>query len=171
MEFNKLIKKRRAVRRYLPDKEIQEKDIGRILEAVSQAPSARNLQCYRVFALKSNKAIKDFSKAAYGQKDDFISNAVLILVFFTDPIGAIESFGQKGEFYALQDATIAATYAVLSAVDSGYQTCWVGNFEEKKVKKICSTKLKPVASIVIGYGDEEPETKSRKPLKEISKTI
>jgi len=170
MDFFEVIAKRKAIRKYLSGKTIPEKDIAKILETASLAPSARHLQSYKVFCVKSPANIGKVFQAYYNQRTDFIKNAALILIFCTDPEQAIASFGDRGKnLYTLQDATIAASFSILAATALGYATCWVGNFDEQKVKEILQTILMPVATIIIGYGDEDPQRPARKPLSDLVK--
>ena len=172
MDFLEVVNKRKAVRKYLPNKKIPPDNVQKILETISLAPSAKNLQSYKVFAVEKSGIIAQVSKACYSQKENFIQNAALILIFCTDSDKAVEYFGERGEsLYTLQDATIAATYAILAAANFGYASCWVGNFKEEEVKKILKTDLRPVAVIVIGYPNEEPERKERKPLNLLAEFI
>jgi len=172
MDFFEVVKKRKAIRKYIAGRQIPEADIAKILETASLAPSARNLQGYKIFAAKTPTAAEKIFKACYNQRSDFIKNAALILVFCTDPEATINQFGARGEkLYALQDATIAATFALLSATALGYASCWVGNFREKEIQEILQTPLLPVAAIVIGYSEEHPERPPRKPLEYLAKAI
>jgi nitroreductase len=46
---------------------------------------------------------------------------------------------------------------------------WVGSFDEHKVADVirCKPPLRPVAMLVAGFADEEPEITPRKPLTKI----
>lgn len=171
MEFFEVVQKRKAIRKYLPGKTIPQKDIDRILDTINLAPSAKHLQSFKVFVVKSKAGIEKIFQSCYNQQPDFIRNAALILIFCTDPKNAIEYFGERGNMYALQDATIAATFTMLVATDLGYDSCWVGNFKENGVKKALKTNLTPVAAIIIGISNEDPVRPDRKPLDILSETI
>lgn len=172
MEFFEVIKKRKAVRKFIPQKKIQKEDVDKILKAVDLAPSAKNLQSYKLFIVQSENIIGEVSQACYSQKADFIRNAALILIFCTDPKSATEYFGERGEkLYSLQDATIAGTYAILAATDLGYSSCWVGNFDDGNMQRVLRTRLKPVAAIIIGYSNEDPQRPPRKQLDILAKFI
>lgn len=172
MDFFEVVAKRKAVRRYVPGKKIPKSDLRKILETVSLAPSARNLQSYKIFVAKTPKVTNKIFQVCYNQRSDFIKNAALILIFCTDPRKAEEHFGERGKkLYALQDATIAATYAILAATALGFASCWVGNFKEEEIKKILNTKLHPIAAIIIGYSTDQPERPERKPIKLLAEFI
>jgi nitroreductase len=172
MEFFDVIQKRKAIRKFKSNHGIADTDLTKLLETISLAPSARNLQGYKVFIATSKEKIEQIYNSCYNQRSDFINNAALILVFCTDPKKSIEMFGKRGEnLYALQDATIAASYAQLTATALGYGSCWVGNFKEDEIKKIVQTDLTPISLIIIGIPDENPERNPRKSLDQISQIV
>jgi len=143
MEFFELVEKRRSVRRYKKRK-VEEWKVEKILEAMNRAPSAGNLQAYKVFVIQDEKVKKEICKASHDQK--FIKEAPIVLVFCANPTESSTYYGERGKnLYSIQDATIAATFAMLAAHDLGLATCWVGAFNELKIKRILNTNLKPVA--------------------------
>lgn len=169
MEFFEVVQKRKAVRSYKHGKRIPDRDIEKILQTISLAPSAKNLQSYKIFTIENKISIEGIFNSCFSQRSDFIKNASLILVFCEDPRVAIETFGERGKMYALQGATIAASYAQLAATALGYQTCWVGNFREDQVKKVINTDLTPTSLLIVGFGNENPERKPRKSLSDLVK--
>ncbi len=172
MDFFEVIKKRKAIRKYLPNRVIPQRVIRKILETTILAPSARNLQSYKIFVAQSRQSRQRIAQACYNQRSDFIGNASLILIFCTDSKQAEENFGERGKFlYAIQDAAIAASFAMLSCTALGYGSCWIGNFREKEVQNILKTKLSPVAILVVGYSDEQPIRKPRKSINQLAEFI
>ena len=171
MDYFELLKKRKAIRQFEADKTIPKKDIDKIVEYTNLAPSARNLQGYKIFIIQKKAIIKIFP-CFYNQRSDFIKNASIILIFCLDPEMSEKQFGERGKnLYSLQDATIAATFAMLTATALGYATCWVGNFDELEVKRVLKTSLRPVASIIVGYSKENPNRPERNKAKTISEII
>jgi len=80
--------------------------------------------------------------------------------------------GTRGKnLLSVQDATIAASYAQLSSTALGLSSVWVGHFKEKDVASILKTKLRPVAIIPIGYGNEKPIPKKSQAMKILIKRI
>jgi len=80
-------------------------------------------------------------------------------VFVALPKTSSQKYGDRGrELYAVQDATIAASFAWLQAVDLGLSGGWVGGFAEDKVRKILDLdeNQKPIAIIPIGYPKNAP---------------
>lgn len=171
MDFFDVINKRKAVRKYTPDKKIPENDINKILNTANLAPSAKHLQSYKIFVAKSKKAREGIFHSCYNQKSDFVRNASVILIFCKDSKDAQVQFGERGKLYSLQDATIAASYSMLAATALGYGSCWVGNFNEEEVKKVLNTSLIPIAVIVIGFSNENPERPLRKSIETLAEII
>ena len=139
---------------------------------INSAPSAYNLQSYRVFVIKDAARKEALSVACFDQSfmnQNFVSKAPVVLVFCADPGRAGAKYGDRGEnLYGLQDATIAATFAHLAAVDLGLSSVWVGAFKEKEVAALLGLAgLRPVVILPLGYADVVPRQTSRRPLKEV----
>lgn len=155
MEFQELLKKRHSVRAY-SEKPVEKEKIGKLLEAIFSAPSAGNLQAYKVVIVKDEKTKEKIYHAALEQGP--VLQAPIVLVFFADQNQSSRKYGERGaNLYSLQDATIAAAYAQLAAADSGLGSVWVGAFDEIKVAKILDAKEGeiPIAVIPIGYPASE----------------
>lgn len=170
MEFHEVIERRRSIREYT-DEPIDPSVLERILYVVGRAPSAGNLQAYRVDVVRTAARRRALSEAAEGQ--DFVARAAVDLVFFADPDRSAAVYGRRGSsLYAVQDATIAAAYAQLAATNEGLASAWVGTFDDRKVSAVCDErKLRPVAIIPIGYGSEDPRPTSRRPLPEVVRDL
>ncbi|AKA49037.1 hypothetical protein IX51_07905 [uncultured archaeon] len=163
MQFDELLDRRRSTRAFSRDS-ISEDQVRSILEAANKAPSAGNLQAYGIFAVSDHDKLTDLVAAAKGQ--EFIAEAPICFVFCADPERSESEYGKRGrDLYSIQDATIAATFAILKAVDLGLASVWVGSFDEERVSNIIGAyKLRPVAIIPVGHGAENPEAKPRRKL-------
>lgn len=164
MEFNDVIQKRHSIRQF-ETKEIDDETLESLLQIVSKAPSAGDLQSYEIVVLKNKTHISAIAKAALGQ--EFIRTAPVVLIFCANTEKAAEKYGRRGEsLFSIQDATIAATYAQLAAVELGLATTWVGAFDEKEVGEIVGG-LKPICVMPLGYPSEKPGKTPRRPLKDM----
>ena len=164
--FN-LISVRSSIRAF-QKREIEAEKVETILDAVIKAPSAGNMQSYRMYDVTGLKMKYDLAKAAYGQI--FISEASLCLVFCADKERARSRYGARGEqLYAVQDATIAAAFAMLAAEALGLSSCWVGAFDTDAVSQVLKVDdgLVPVAILPIGYPAESPPKTGRRNINEI----
>ena len=171
MDFYELIKNRHSVRGF-SDKKIEPGKLNRIIEAIERAPSAGNLQSYKIYAVHSKETKEELAKAAAYQ--EFIAQSPVLLVFCADQKQAETKYEQRGfELYSVQDATIACAFAQLAAEAEGLASVWVGGFDPLEVSRIIQAMAfeVPVAILPIGYGAEKPEPTPRRPLKEILKEI
>jgi nitroreductase len=166
MEFVEVLTQRHSVRAYT-QQPIEEDKLKRIFQAVNMAPSAGNLQAYKVFVVHEQAKREALAKAAHDQ--GFIAQAPVCLIFCSDPDRSATKYGKRGrELYSIQDATIAGAYAMLAAVDLGLATVWVGDFDEQKVQQVLGAKsVRPVAMFSLGYAGEQPEPSPRRALEEI----
>jgi nitroreductase len=152
--MNPLFKKRKSVRNFL-EEEIEKEKLEEILKVVESSPSAGNLKAREVLVVKEKELKQELAKASFHQ--NFISQAPLVLIFFALPEKSKQVYGERGEnLYALQDATISCAYAWLEAVNMGLGACWVGAFDEEKVKEILKVPSgwRPIALLPIGYPAE-----------------
>jgi len=64
---------------------------------------------------------------------------------------------------------IALEHMVLTATALGYGTCWIGAFNEEKVKHLLKipARMKVAALLPIGVPGERPRAKLRKPSSEL----
>jgi nitroreductase len=167
MDVFTAIKTRQSIRAYQPEP-VEPDKLQTILRAINQAPSAGNLQAYRVFIVREDKVKRALAKAAWEQ--NFLVQAPVVLVFCADPARSAARYSRRGEqLYGVQDATIAVAYAQLAATALGLATCWVGAFEDAEVARVMQLPhgLRPVAVLPIGYPAESPPRTPRRPSGEI----
>lgn len=158
---------RRSIRQYKPDA-INEQDLIAILEAGRMAPSAGNLQpCYFV-VVKDTDIKSELQQAAFGQAQ--ISQAPVVIVVCVDPERSSTNYGDIGRNYlCLLDAANATQNMLLAAHALGYGSCWMGGFNNNKVKKILNLPkdFRAVSLVPIGKAAEEPIAPLRRSLEEI----
>jgi nitroreductase len=167
-DFFETVRHRHSVRSYQDDLSVEKEKLHAILETACAAPSAGDLQSYRIAVVSDPEQRQELMKAAHNQA--FISEAPVSLVFLTDARRSAEKYGERGEnLYTVQDATIAASYAQLATVAAGMASAWVGDFDAQAVANVVSADegLVPVAIICLGYPAELPEATPRRNLDEI----
>jgi nitroreductase len=167
-DFFETVRHRHSVRRYQADMPVEAAKLHAILEMAAAAPSAGDLQSYRIVVVQAPEQRHALSQAAGGQA--FIAEAPVCLVFCAEPQRAAQEYGDRGRsLYALQDATIAAAYAQLAVVAAGMGSTWVGEFDEDQVCRVLDLvqTLTPVALLSLGYPAEIPELTPRRSLDEM----
>jgi nitroreductase len=167
MDVLEAIQKRRSIRSYLK-KNLPQEVVNQLLEAARWAPSAGNVQPW-AFVVVSSEAMKQkLSMAAFGQRD--LEEASVVIVVCADQKRAEQSYGARGKtLYCIQDTAAAVENILLTATSLGLGACWIGAFKEEEIwKAIKAPKdTRPVALIPVGYPNESPPARSRRPLSEI----
>lgn len=167
-DFFETVRHRHSIRKYRNDLPVEQEKLHAILEMACAAPSAGDLQSYRISVITDAEKRRQLGELADGQQ--FIAEAPVALLFSSDPQRAANKYGERGEkLYAIQDATIAAAYAQLAVVAAGLGSTWVGYFDGERIKQTFALEagLEPVAILSIGYPAELPEETPRRALDEV----
>ena len=168
MEFYKVLRTRRSVRSYRPDL-ISQDSLNRVLGAVRISPSGSNRQPWR-FILVTDPDLRG-ELAAACRDQNFVGEAPIIVVACGHDI-KYNRGGYMGEMSFLVDISIAFTHLILAARAEGLGTCWIGSFDNDRIKGLLSIPddYDVVAVSPLGYPDGEwfKETDHRKPLSEIT---
>jgi nitroreductase len=167
MEALGCIKTRASVRSFRPD-DVPEGLVNEILEAAIEAPSAGNVQDWHFVIVRNAGNRKRLAEAAFAQ--DFIAGAPVVIVACADLRDIGGAYGERGQgLYSVQDAAAATENLMLAAWAKGIGSCWVGSFNEKKVRDIIVLPghVRPMAIIPLGYPASAPRKPARKKLSEV----
>lgn len=168
MDFFDVVRTRRSIRRFRP-KAVPARALRAILQAANRAPSAGNLQAYRIIIV-TDATIRARLDAASGNQGS-VKEAPVVLVFCAHPERSATRYGSRGEeLYCVQDTTIACAYAQLATTALGLGSVWIGAvFEPEAVRDVLRLegKLWPVALLPIGYAAERPSPLLRRSLAEL----
>ena len=148
MEFQDVIKSRTSIRSYDSTKNIEKEKLEYVLECARLAPSWANTQCWRFLVIQNPETIQELAKTSIINR--WLKTAPMMIVACADP-------GESGthnqiEYYTV-DVAIAMEHLILAATDVGLGSCWIGGFDEEKVKEILSLpkRIKVVALTPLGY--------------------
>jgi nitroreductase len=163
MDVLKVIQSRRSIRSYDP-RDVEEDKLLRILESGRLSPSAGNRQERVFIVIKDTKTRKLLSEAAKNQR--FVAEAPVVIAACSVEKEYIMNCGQLA--YPI-DTAIAVDHMTLQAVEEGLGTCWVGAFDEEKVKELLNIPrdIRVVALLALGYPSTVPQPTPRKSLDEI----
>ena len=141
MNVFEAIEKRRSIRSYEPTPVPDEK-LEKILEAARLAPSASNVQP-RHFIVVTDKERRD--ALAAGMFARFLKQAPVVIVACGDE-------KKSPKWYPI-DVAIAVENMVLAATGEGLGTCWIGSFDETKVRDALRIpeNLRVVVLLAVGY--------------------
>lgn len=166
MDLFEAIKGRRSIRKFKKGP-VDDEVLKKVIEAGVWAPSAGNLQSWKVVVVKKSEMKEKLSAAAYLR--EFLAEAPIILVLCADQHVCGSSYNNRGrELYCIQDAACAGQNILLAAHALGLGACWVGAFDEDLVSRTLhlSPGMRPVALIPMGYPDENPLPPPRDDLDE-----
>ncbi len=166
MEINEAIENRRSIRKF-KQKEVGSKEIREILEAGQLAPSAGNLQARDFILVRREEGKSEISNAA---NQEFIKEASVIIIVCANKKRSAKKYGERGkELYCIQDADSATQNILLKIHSMGLGSCWIGAFDEEKIKKEFDLPkhIRPVTILPVGYPVEEPKKPLRKNLDEL----
>src|SRR5512139_137835 len=116
MKLDEALLGRRSIRKY-ESRSISRDLILRLLEAAETAPSAGNLRARRYFVVIKQEIRKVLAISAYGQSQ--AENAPVLIVICSDIERSRRRYGDRGNLYSIQDASVAAMCLLLKAYDLG----------------------------------------------------
>jgi len=172
--FQRIVRGRRSIRRYLPTPVEREKLLA-CLEAARLAPSAHNSQPWRFIVVDDPELKGRLTAAAFSgiySSSKFAAQAPVILVLLARTQFMAHGLGgrlQRVPFHLL-DIGIAGEHIVLQAEELGLATCWMGWFSYRQVRKVLDIprKYKIMAMMPMGYAEKRPRREPpRKTLEEI----
>ena len=167
MDFFDVVGLRRSVRAF-SDRALEEEKLRIILDSANRAPSAGNSQAYEIYVVRQPGDRKALARASLGQ--DYVAAAPVSLVFCAHPGRSAPRYGERGSrLYALQDATIACTCAMLAATALELATVWIGAFQDEEVQRAIRVPkdIVPVAILPIGYRGEFPSATPRRAIADL----
>jgi len=150
---------RRSIRKY-KNKSIADIVLQNILEAGRLAPTATNSQPWHFVIARDQKAKEAFS---FGGFNKFTRDAAFIVLGLYKPSEVII------EKLSLMDVTIALQNMVVAAWVQGVGSCWMGAFDEPRLKDTLNLPAdsRIVGAVAFGIPDENPVQPFKKPLNEI----
>lgn len=162
-EFLDFLATRSSVRDYTDDP-VSDSEVLSMLDAAGTAPSAGNLEAWDVVVVRDREVREALAAAAYGQLH--VEEAPVLFVVGANYVRSISRYGDRGILYALQDATIACTYMMLTAHALRLHTCWVGAIDEEEVKEVLAlpAHVRPVAILCVGRGHPPGTLTGRMPI-------
>ncbi len=164
MEFEEIIRKRTAVRKY-SDKKLEKEKLEKILEAGRLAPTAKNNQPFKIYVIESDEGLKKIDESSPCRY-----NAQTVLLVCGDKE---EAFHKENYSTYEMDTSIVTTHMMLEATNLNVDSTWVEMFDQNMIRKLfdLSDNLTPVCLLMLGYKAEDckenPSHNVRKDLKDL----
>lgn len=122
MSFLDLAHERFSCRKF-DSRPVEQEKIDKIIEAAMTAPTACNLQPFKIWVINDSSNMKKLSDAT-----PYTFGAQTAVVIGADKFNSfVRKFDNKN--FAKIDATIVATHIMLEVQDLGLGTTWVGYFD------------------------------------------
>ncbi len=163
MQFSEVIKKRYSVRAYksepVPDDKLQQ-----VLEAACLAPTATNRQPFQLLVVHTGGREEELSRIY--SRPWFVQAPIVICACGVRAQGWIR---RDSKSYLDVDVAIAMDHLTLAATDLGLGTCWIGAFDPTAAREVLGIPddVEPIVFTPLGYSNDQPREKKRKPLTEI----
>jgi nitroreductase len=160
MEFYDLIRTRYSVRSYKPD-DVEGEKLQRILEAAILAPTAANRQSFQLLVIHTRGREKEL-QTVYPKP--WLVQAPLVICACGLP--KENWVRMDGKNYNDVDVAIVMDHLILAAANEGLGTCWIGAFDLEKLRVVLQvpSDVEPVALTPLGYPNDRPGEKRRKPV-------
>lgn len=160
-KFSELIKMRRSMRKFTPEK-LTDEQLRTVLRAALMSPSSKGTHCWQFVVVQDGETLAQLSRCK-AQGADFLSGAPCGVVVLADP--AVSDVW-------IEDASVATTMMLLQAEDLGLGSCWIqvrertmadGSDAEAEVRRILDipAHLRVLSIVALGHKGME-----RKPFNE-----
>jgi nitroreductase len=155
MDVKDAIANRLSIRQYA-ETTIPQEHMKVLFRALQLAPSANNRQNWEFVFVGDPDLKRSLVNACFYQQ--FISECAYFIAAVVDP----------NLKWHMVDITIALTNFTLQATELGYGTCWIGAFDETKVKELLNvTKDKKiVVTMAFGLPKSQAMPRLRKSIEE-----
>ena len=163
MNFEDVIRNRYSVRAYREDP-VPEEDLEAVLEAARLAPTACNLQAFRLIVIHTEGRKEELGRI-YSR--EWFAQAPIVIA----ACGLPEENWSRGDGknYVDVDTAIVMDHLILAAASRGLGTCWIGAFDPDAAREVLNLppNIEPIVLTPLGYPADETRPKKRKALDEL----
>ena len=171
MEFKELIAARRSVRGY--GAAVEHNALVEILKEAQQAPSWKNQQTSRCYAVETPETLEDLRISALPSfNQNSSAHAVLIVTTYVKNIVGFNDgkpVNEIGNGWGAYDLGLHDAYLVLAAKNAGYDTLIMGIRDADVIRaKLNIPENEEIMSVIaVGKRSAEPSVRPRRELDEV----
>lgn len=170
--FDEIIRGRRSVRHYDPDKNVPREVVEQLIAAASEAPSWKNQQTSRYYAVMSPEMREKLKACLWSQNQITVKDApVLIVTTFVRGIVGFEKDGtpsnEFGDGWGVYDLGLQNALLLLKATELGLGSIVLGLRDAEAIRTLLNIPDEEVVVSVIGIGYRSKES-NRPPRKEVT---
>ena len=174
--FDELIRERRSIRNYDPDKSVPQETVEQLIAAAVEAPSWKNQQTGRYYVVASPEMREQLKKCLWSQNQITVKDApVLIVTTFVRGIVGFEKDGtpsnELGDGWGIYDLGLQNSLLLLKATDLGLDSIVLGLRDAEAIRTLLDIPVgEVVVSVIgIGYRSKDANRPTRKQVAEIAK--
>ena len=173
MDLFTVVEGRRSVRKYRKDP-VSDEVILKCIEAARLAPSWHNSQVWRFVVIKdqaTKEAVAGSLSTSNPSRQALLDAPVAVCLVAQRSVAGFrkgEPVTDKGDWFMF-DCGIAMEHFVLTAWSLGLGTVHIGAFDARKAEEALAVPegYSVVSMTPLGYPDEAPDSRPRKPIDEI----
>lgn len=156
LDVEEAIRTRRSIRDW-SERPLERATIEELLESARLAPSGMNGQQWELVVVTDRERLRQLVPICNNQRH--VGGAGAFLFIVTDPSAK----------WVHVDPAIALDHLTLRAREMGVGTCWIGAFDEARMREFLGIPEGKVAVIgmTLGYPAEEPAPRGRRGLEEL----
>lgn len=173
MKFEELIAARRSVRKF--ETGIDHDTLVKILKEAQQAPSWKNQQTARCYAVESPEMLEAFRAAVLPSfnQNSSAKAALVVTTYVKDVVGfnGSDPVNEIGNGWGAYDLGLHDAYLVLAAKNAGYDTLIMGIRDADAIReKLNIPADEEIMSVIaVGKAAAEPSAPKRKEFDEVVK--
>ncbi len=171
MEFKTLIDERRSVRKYTEG--IDHEALAGILREAQRAPSWKNQQTARCYAVETPEILEDLRAAALPSfnRNSSAHAALIVTTYVKDVVGFGDGapVNEIGNGWGAYDLGLHDAYLILAAKNAGYDTLIMGIRDADVIReKLGIPRSEEIMSVIaVGKSGEAPSLRPRKAMEEV----
>ncbi|MBO5773019.1 MAG: nitroreductase family protein [Clostridia bacterium] len=152
-----LIDARQSCRNFDPTRKVEKEKLQYALQCALTAPSARNRQPWQ-YTVVSNPQTADLVRTAcqMGKFNAFLDDCPVFIVAQERPQDALQALSKamKLQDFRPFDVGTSLAYFTLALEEQGVGSCYIGMFDEAKIKKAINSNKTVRMIVAVGYPKE-----------------
>ena len=170
--FDEIIRTRRSVRSYDPDKSVSREMLEQLVAAASEAPSWKNQQTSRYHVVTSPEMLAGVKSCLLSQNQTTVRDApALIVTTFVKGVVGFNNDGtptnELGDGWGIYDLGLHNALLLLKATDLGLDSIVLGLRDAGAIRTLLGIPQEEVIVSVIGIGCRSRDF-NRPPRKEVA---
>ena len=174
--FDEIIRERRSIRHYTPDKNVSQEIVEQLIAAAIEAPSWKNQQTSRYYVVMSSEMREKLKTCLWSQNQITVKDApVLIVTTYVKGIVGFEKDGtpsnELGDGWGIYDLGLHNALLLLKATDLGLDSIVLGLRDAEAIRALLNIpENEVVVSVIsIGYRSQDSARPRRKEIVDIAK--